>query len=251
MQGKRKEHSTAILYPDHTFTDWQEASTASWEHEQFIMQQAALHSPWATKEPKLLFRGSSTTGNREIATDLQPNSQLDVKVWDWEKDVARQDFFGLPEHCRSRYLLNWPGNSYSARLKYLLLCGSVVVHSDNGWYEFYYPMLRHGQHFMKTRALASRHDLDNELTNLVQRLQANPKRSRMIAEAGQHFAANVLTAENVRGYWYRLLTAYAALQTDEVRLDQGAIPLGSSLSHPVYITLEQRSGCGPQTAVAI
>ena len=251
MQGKKKEHKAAILYPDHTFTDWQEASTASWQHEQIIMQQAALHSPWASKDPRLLFRGSSITGNRRVAADLQSSHELDVHVWDWTKEKESGEFVGLPEHCRSRYLLNWPGNSYSARLKYLLLCGSVVVHSDNGWYEFYYPMLVHGRHFVRTRALASKHDLESGLTHMVRQLQANPIRSKSIAQAGQHFAANVLTAENVREYWYRLLHAYSGLQTDEVRVAQDAVILGRSLSNPVYVTLEQRSGCSPMVVVAM
>lgn len=176
--------------------------------------------------------------------ELHANSELDVKVWDWTQEEDSREFFGLPDHCKSKYLLNWPGNSYSARLKYLLLCGSVVVHSDNGWYEFYYPMLKHGQHFMKTRALASKGDLNDGLAGLVQQLQANPKRSRLIAESGQDFAINVLSADNIREYWYRLLKAYSALQTDEVSIDQDAVPLGNSLSHPVYVTLSERSGCG-------
>lgn len=208
------------------------------------MQQAALHHPWALKESKLLFRGSSTTGNRAIAMDLPLNNELDVKVWDWAREEDSRDFFGLPDHCKNKYLLNWPGNSYSARLKYLLLCGSVVVHSDNGWYEFYYPMLKHGQHFMKTRALANQRDLDHGLTGLIRELQANPKRSRQIAEAGQDFAMNLLSADNVRQYWYELLYAYSALHTDEVKVSEDALPLGNSLSHPLYVKLEQRSGCG-------
>ena len=244
LQGKRRNHTTAILFPDHTFTDWQEAATASWQHEQFIMQQAALHHPWALKDSRLLFRGSSITGNRQIAVESKPNSQLDVKVWDWTQEEDSRDFFGLPDHCKSKYLLNWPGNSYSARLKYLLLCGSVVVHSDNGWYEFYYPMLEHGKHYMRTRALASPTDLSNGLTGLVRELQANPKRSRLIAKAGQDFAVNVLSADNIREYWYKLLKAYSALQLDEVSIDRDAVPLGNSLSRPVYVQLEQRSGCG-------
>ena len=40
-----------------------------------------------------------------------------------------------------RYLLHLPGHGYSARLKYLLLCGSPVIYYDNQMDEFYYHLL--------------------------------------------------------------------------------------------------------------
>ena len=245
LQAKRKEHTSAILYPDHTFTDWQEADTVGWQHQQYIMLRAALHSPWNDKAPRLMFRGSSMTGNRQIAANIEATDLVDVQVWDWVAEPDRQRFVGLTDHCKSKYLLNWPGNTYSARLKYLLLCGSVVVHSDNGWFEFYYPLLTHGQHIMKTRTLTQPRDVTHNLHNLVQHLRTNPKRSQKIAEAGQHFANEVLSPANIKDYWYRLLKAYSALQTFKVELHPDAILLGDSLSHPRYVRPEERMGCRP------
>ena len=147
------------------------------------------------------------------------------------------------EHCKSKYLLNWPGNSYSACLKYLLLCGSVVVHSDNGWYEFYYPMLKHGEHYMTIRALSSTADLHNDLTTTVQELNRSPKHSRRIASAGQRFAREILSDDNVREYWYRLIQQYAELQTHEIRVHLDAVPLGASISNPKFVTYDQRTVC--------
>ena len=43
-----------------------------------------------------------------------------------------------------RYLLHLPGHGYSARLKYLLLCGSPVIYYDNHMDEFYYHILEVG-----------------------------------------------------------------------------------------------------------
>ena len=75
---------------------------------------------------------------------------------------------GLPEHCRYKYLLNWPGHTYSARLKSLLLCGSVVIFPDNGWYEFYYPLLRHGENIIMMAPLTQPSDVTHNLTEVVQ-----------------------------------------------------------------------------------
>ncbi len=182
-------------------------------------------------------------GNRHIAFGFETNADIDIRVWDWVQEPAHEHFIGLPQHCKSKYLLNWPGNSYSARLKYLLLCGSVVVHSDNGWYEFYYPMLQHGEHYMRIRALNSTADLHNDLTTLVQKLNRSQRHSRRIANAGQRFASVILSDDNVREYWYRLMKQYAALQTHEIRLHPDAVPLGASVSNPRYITYDQRTGC--------
>lgn len=243
MQAKKKEHTNAILYPDHTFTDWYEADTASWQTEQYILHRSAMHHPWAARDDRLMFRGSNLTGNRHLAANYSLTAELDIRVWDWVEEPNHEHFLGLPQHCRSKYLLNWPGNSYSARLKYLLLCASVVVHSDNEWYEFYYPMLKHGEHYMQVRAINSTEDLDQSLPNMVQHLNSHPKRSRQIARAGQHFATETLSADNVREYWFRLIKAYSELQQFEVTISPDAMPLGTSVSHPRYVTYGNRTGC--------
>ena len=45
----------------------------------------------------------------------------------------RQHFVSFMDHCQYKYLLNWPGHSYSARLKALLQCGAAVIYPSNGW----------------------------------------------------------------------------------------------------------------------
>lgn len=207
------------------------------------MHRSAMHHPWVTRDDRLMFRGSNLTGNRYLAANVSTTDELDIKVWDWVQEPRHEHFVGLPQHCRNKYLLNWPGNSYSARLKYLLLCSSVVVHSDNGWIEFYYPMLKHGEHYMRVRELNSTADMYSDLPNLVQQLNARPKRSRQIAKAGQRFATETLSVENVREYWFRLVKAYSDLMRYEVVISPDALPLGSSISHPRYVAYANRTGC--------
>lgn len=40
LQAKKSEHTHAVLYPDHTFIDWQEADTTSWPRQQYIMHRS-------------------------------------------------------------------------------------------------------------------------------------------------------------------------------------------------------------------
>ena len=181
-------------------------------------------------------------GNRHIAGALSHRPELDVRVWDWVQEPQHKHFMGLPQHCTRKYLLNWPGNSYSARLKYLLLCGAVVVHSDNGWYEFFYHMLEHQKHYIKIAPLTSPDDLYG-LADLVKKLQEDEAHTKQIADAGQHFAREVLAHHSVVDYWHRLLHEYALLQNNAVILHKDAVPLGFSVSHPRYMNLEDRHGC--------
>ena len=109
-------------------------------------------------------------------------------MWDWVQEPSHEHFVGLPQHCSRKYLLNWPGNSYSARLKYLMLCGSLVVHSDNGWYEFFYHMLKHEEHYVRINALTSAYEIHHDLADLVKRLEADHRHSKQIADATQQFA---------------------------------------------------------------
>ena len=44
--------------------------------------------------------------------------------------------------CGYKYLLSVAGYGYSNRLKSLLMCGSVVIHVQQPWNEFFMPMLR-------------------------------------------------------------------------------------------------------------
>ena len=51
LQAKKAEHTHAILYPDHTFIDWQEADTTSWPRQQYIM-----HRSVSTLNPAVLLQ---------------------------------------------------------------------------------------------------------------------------------------------------------------------------------------------------
>lgn len=51
----------------------------------------------------------------------------------------------------------------------------------------------------------------------------------------------VLTTENLREYWRRLLYAYAKRQTFRPQKHEDAVPLHVSLKHPVHLTPETRT----------
>ena len=60
----------------------------------------------------------------------------------------RPRFVSLADHCRHKLLLHLAGNTYAARLKYLLACGAAVVAPESVWSEFWHHLLRPGEHFI-------------------------------------------------------------------------------------------------------
>ena len=62
LQSKHKLREHIILFPDHTFQDWQEDETPGWAALQYLMRKAADLFPWAGRLSQVFFRGSSKTG---------------------------------------------------------------------------------------------------------------------------------------------------------------------------------------------
>ena len=60
----------------------------------------------------------------------------------WEKEGrGNEKSVTLMDTCNKKYLLHMRGCTYSSRLKYLLLCGSVVFtqqnpYNEEWWYDF-------------------------------------------------------------------------------------------------------------------
>jgi len=209
-----------LLHPDHTFTDWNEANTPGWYQQQYLLAEAARAVPWGEKVGKLFFAGNIDTGNRHIMrdVDLTKYPEFDIRVW------------------------NWKDHNSPMRLKTLLLCNSTVVHSQiDGWVEFWYHTLEHGRNIVLTKGIEQTGDVTNKMHKVVKKLVQNEKTAMRIAAAGAELAQNVLSVENVREYWYRLIVNYAKLQRFEVERHPDSVSLGESLTGPVIWRFEDRT----------
>ncbi|KAL3136015.1 hypothetical protein ABBQ32_007052 [Trebouxia sp. C0010 RCD-2024] len=234
-QAKLDTRPHALLMPDWTFYDWSSEQNPGWADLKYILQAASDDNGWHTRLPKLFFRGNNATGTRSIVaeTNLEPYESLDIKAWFWPKH--RHEFVSLLDHCKHKYLLNWPGHSYSARLKALLQCGSAVVYPTNGWYEFYYGLLKHGENIVMMNHLEKPSDITQNLTAVVNILKQYDDKARQIGVEGQYVTQNILTPDNIQEYWRRLLTGYAKLMQFEPHLHPDAIGIGKSLTTSAYL----------------
>jgi len=170
-------------------------------NRQTIMRQAEAH-------PELLFVN-------EVYIKTSPPSCFDIG----EPNVTnggvliKRCGLAFEELCRYKYLLNVGSNGYANKLKYLFLCGSVViwVRKDSLNHEFFERHFVPGVHYAPV-------DTVEEVPATIRRLQADPAFAKRIALAGQAQMAT-MDVDEVSHYCYQMLRQYAGLQRFTPRRD--------------------------------
>jgi hypothetical protein len=246
--GKTKEHKV-ILFPDHTFWNWYEASTKNWPKTAASLTRAARKIAWSDKVGKALFSGAPTAPMRAAMARVSVGHPelFELRIHEQE----RSKFITLQEHCKHKYLLHLAGITYSARLKYLLLCNSTVIapalgktgsQQPGGWIEFYYQALESGVHFI---------DSENSSNTVVvlRQLEQDQDYARQIASRGAAWAQQNLNMDSVWGYWRDLLAAYASKLEFIPVVHPEAVPLADSLlsTNPTRVI---RPACATDAAPA-
>ena len=129
VMTKQPQHDHCIMYPDFSFWDWEEAHAVPWRDMSKVMLEAAEHQPWLDRKARLFARAFNLGEARNTLKDneavLGQEELIDARIIDWH--VAPDSFVDLLDHCQYKWLLHTPGNTWSARLKYLLFCKSAVV----------------------------------------------------------------------------------------------------------------------------
>lgn len=104
-------------------------------------------TPFATKHPKLLWRGQLDVGQKisPIRTALVEHSKdqpwSDVRAFRWGdgSDAVVQ----MEDHCLWQFLAHTEGNSWSGRLRNLVNCNSaILIHQPLEWMAHFYPVLQ-------------------------------------------------------------------------------------------------------------
>mmetsp|Transcript_30621 Transcript_30621/g.97961 ORF Transcript_30621/g.97961 Transcript_30621/m.97961 type:complete len:601 (-) Transcript_30621:199-2001(-) len=127
--------------------------------------------------------------------------------------------FSFKEMCRYRYLLNVGSNGYANKLKYLFLCGSVViwVRTDSLNYEFFEKQFLPGVHYAAA-------DTVDDVPDVIRELQRDPEYARSLAQRGYERMLQMDTAE-VTHYCFEMLKGYAALQRFTPKRDPRSIEI--------------------------
>ncbi|KAK9862574.1 hypothetical protein WJX84_004996 [Apatococcus fuscideae] len=242
VMTKQPQHEHCIMYPDFTFWDWEEAYAVPWQDIPKVMEQAADREPWKKRKERLFTRAFNLGEARNTLKDneggLGQHELLDARIIDWHADPG--SFVDLQDHCQYKWLLHTAGNTYSARLKYLLFCKSAVVLPDSPWQEFFYHMLQPGHNVYRIDALTYGNRAYH-LPAVADYLQENDAEAERIGAAGAAFARKYLSSQSVEQYYKELIETYAGLMKFKPKVHPDAIPIDKSLMNDYARPFQDRT----------
>ncbi len=206
--------------------------TPRWVEAQPALLAQAREIRWEDKLPLAVFTGNMMGALRqrmykdaerhpelmfvnEVFIKTSPPSCFEIGAPEPTKGGVLSKKCGLSfkELCRYKYLLNVGSNGYANKLRYLFLCGSVVIWVREGSlnHEFFERQFVPGVHYAPV-------DTVDEIPDAIRRMQADDAFARSLAEAGQARMAQ-MDLHEVTHYCYQMLKGYAKLQRFKPRRD--------------------------------
>jgi hypothetical protein len=214
----RQSHNTELwLMPEFGFWAWPETKIGSYGEVQLKSRMTEQEWPWSRKIDKLLWRGAIM--GLELRNKLVEISSgkdwADVKSLDWHnEDSMKNDLKSMDEHCQYKFLAHTEGNSYSARLKYLRNCRSVIVAHKLEWMEFFHPLMK------KDGPEQNYVEVDRNFNNLEKKMkELVEKKGEVEAIADRSvkvFRERYLTPAAETCYWRKLIWGWREVMGFEV-----------------------------------
>eukprot|EP00439_Symbiodinium_sp_Y106_P065527 s2611_g10.t1 len=194
-----------ILVPDHSLMqdEYQHGAFGSQFHWSAIVGKA-LSRRWHEREPGIFWDGDFGKWMRKGLTKFRASLVLTDRKPEkhWNMDV----YTSPSDHCSYRRSLNAQGNTWSMRLKNILLCGTAAIwYQPKRYSEYWYDALEEGKHYLGIREEAALEDLERVS-------QLEDRKLRLVAQQGFNQTAAILRPPSVRKYFAILLHRYAALQ---------------------------------------
>ncbi len=214
-----------IMIPDFSFYDWPTSRCPGENSRAFSdfianaserLRIARIDSSGfvQAKSSDLFWRGapllnpkrSEQLGNLSNLSEI-PVGFLNAELLEWQQDGC----VTLHDHCKHRYLLHLQGNTYSSRLKYLMLCGSVVFMPQQEYEEWWYPAITSEDQINEDNEVVVH--LKNDMSNFASKLALYKdtegdrvtNRSVRISMRALEFATEVFSENSVDCYWASLL----------------------------------------------
>eukprot|EP01112_Ceratiomyxa_fruticulosa_P000346 TRINITY_DN10312_c0_g1_i1.p1 TRINITY_DN10312_c0_g1~~TRINITY_DN10312_c0_g1_i1.p1 ORF type:complete len:416 (-),score=55.52 TRINITY_DN10312_c0_g1_i1:100-1347(-) len=210
-----------ILVPDFTFSSY----PGSYKQGYVGMRKSLLKKKdefiWRKRDRRVFFRGNGNSSARKKLYHLskqydKANTIFDVWVststnLDAKEAMENRVFRTMEEHCNYTYLAHAEGLFYSSKLKYLMLCKSLVfwVHDTsvrpNKTIEFWYDLLVPWKHYVPINPSNA-----TETMQIINMVRSNEDEAFRIAENGFRISRDLLTPWNIRCYWQHVLNEYAS-----------------------------------------
>jgi len=233
-----------LPYPDFTFmypSHGQKMGTPGWRQIHSQILEAGRATPFAQRIPRAVFSGNCGQTKTNARPRLKALAEQFPELL-FVSDVNKGDMirggsvnclekFGDPKGsvkgvcslnqkdlCKFKYLINASaGGSYSGRLKYLFLCGSVVVQVKyvDAIHEFYEKILEPGKHYIVVNQ-------PEDIPAQIQYLEDHPEEAEAIANAGRA-RIEAMDMDEVARFMYLFLREYSAKQRYEVQPTPNAV----------------------------
>ena len=223
-----------IPIPDFTYGCYPETQyqNSSWAAVSNLLSLKAGMMPWAGRVNSIFHRSNWEVGPRRALMPLLQklaDSGEDEEILGGKLDIGdsgfvvskKENFVWLDEQCQHKVAIHTAGFSYSAGLKYKLACGSLVVHFDSPFTEFYEPALVDGVHVLRLPATEEGVDETEFFEKSAPKIKGEVEVAMQsvdvpaIAAAGQEFALTQLSEEGLNCYWYGALLRYGRLYLAE------------------------------------
>lgn len=201
-QSKIVGVANAIALPDFSFHHWPETRMPAFRAFYEDMKGVPVtEGTFAAKHEQMFWIGVCTHRDRTHFVERFGNGQKKdflVKVFSWDHP-ARTGYVSIPDHGAYKYLIDIRGSGWSARVKYLLLLGSVVFIVDRPdkdcWMDQFEPWV----HYVPVREDMS--DLEEVFAKVV----GDSVLAFRIAQEGQRRAFQVFSEHNVMAMLHRAI----------------------------------------------
>eukprot|EP00854_Cymbomonas_tetramitiformis_P000842 gene842-1326_t len=214
-----------LAWPDFSFMPPlgnHELVTPRWDVARPSVLRAGAQHPWEAKLDFAAWTGNPQAGTRKqlkevvlahpdkilmnaILFKTPPGKRSCVVEGKYDKPGFQENQCGLSfeELCRYKYLINVGSNGYANKLKYLFLCGSVVLYVRQGSpnHEFFELQLLPGTHYWPV-------ETPEDLPAAIDYLQAHPALAKRIGTAGTARMRHMDMGE-VSNYLSTVLTQYS------------------------------------------
>jgi hypothetical protein len=203
-----------ISIPCFSFWSWPEVQITRWDQKMISIKKAGDSIPFDKRKSQLFWRGARTGRRADFVPNITENHRqiMDVSFMNWQRSgflglSKHKEYRTLEQHCNYKYLLHLEGNTFSGRLKYLLLCGSPVIFAKiNGWEEFWYHLLKHQESIFILDTLD-----EMLLLNMTNYLLENSELASRIGINGRNIVLKYLNEQAIICYMRNVLLAYNKL----------------------------------------
>ncbi len=186
------QSASTLPFPCPYTLRWPEAGID--DAETMMLELLQTQAPY--EDDRLFWIGANTHPSRVALCGLgrEHRDLFDVELMEWDfsspgKPRSKTRLVTIPDHARYKYLIDCPGNGYSARVKWLLATGRPLFIVDRPIIEPWHEDLEPWVHFVPVKQ-----DLSDLFENHA-RLEADEKLYDLIGREGRRFAATHLTVE--------------------------------------------------------